>query len=57
MIRLACDLCLAELVVDGALPLTCPTCCRPTIWRTVEPAWVLSMNDRRLLKGLRIAAD
>jgi hypothetical protein len=51
-----CDQCRAEHVFVGALPDACPSCGALTIWRT-RVAWVLNLNDRRLLQSLRIASD
>src|SRR6185295_13917667 len=57
--------------VGGEKPLVCPNCEMPARWTTTEPSsppmpprakdpfkmYLLSSNDRRILRSLRIAAD
>lgn len=55
-----CAVCYRIEVVRYALPPTCPQCGAEAPWRRRErpdPAWVLSVMDRRLLKGLRISPE
>ena len=54
-------------IVAGYFPERCPGCSRESRWNVGPPtvfeadgpkvAWVLTENDRRMLKALRIAAN
>ncbi len=62
MIVLWCRLCDAGYGSVGDLPVTCPTCKKPTRWGTTpphmllpaNPTWTPSENDRTLLRSLKI---
>lgn len=47
----------------GHIPIICPHCERTALWTTEQPEpppvkpYVLSENDRRFLKSLRIASN
>lgn len=57
-----CALCNAGYVSIEGEPAICPTCKRPTQWRSLPivacgDELVLTVLDRRFLRSLKIAAD
>lgn len=63
-LRLFCRHCRTGYACVGKVPTICPSCERSASWTTTalpgdepEQLYVLSENDRRLLRSLRIGAD
>jgi hypothetical protein len=54
-----CTKCKAGYASVGEIPAACPHCDQPTTgalqWWTSRQPWVLSVNDKRFLRSIRIA--